>query len=281
MLSIYDFSKERVTEYVRLISRWQPAVIRGYSGAIYMFVEFCKKYQIQLTYHPHAIIITSENILESQKNRIRDFFQCEVFEEYGSREFGILAHECEAHNGLHLAEEQFIFEIYDPVTNQSNFEGHGEILISSLFNYGMPLLRYRIEDEGTISSFRCTCGRSLKVLKKINGRIIDYIVTHDGKLIHQWIFESFFDSEPGISSFQIRQYKKGKVTIFLVLNENFTMQKFEKIKAEIQFMFRNELSVTIQRVDKIDLLPSGKRQITLSHIVHDYLPTVEKFNEQN
>lgn len=277
-LNAYDFSKNQIYEYMKHIAYWRPAIIRGYSGAIYMFVELCKKYQLQLTHHPQAIIITSENILPSQKQRIAEFFHSEIFEEYGSREFGILAHECSTHSGLHLAEEQFIFEIYNPHTNQFHFEGNGEILISSLYNYGMPLLRYRIEDEGTIISDTCPCGRSLKLLKQIDGRIIDYIVTKNEKLIHQYILEDLFDGVPGIAAFQMQQFKKGEVNFFLILNDNFDMKTIEKMRTEIQMLFKDELTATFQKVDKIEALPSGKRQITISHIVHEYLPIAKKLN---
>jgi phenylacetate-CoA ligase len=276
LLNTYDLSPEKAREYAKIIQHQRPTIIRGFAGALYLFVEICKKYNFQVTHHPQAVITTAENITNYQKQKIKEFFETAVFEEYGSREFGIMAHECTEHSGLHLAEEQFIFEVFNPHTNLSSFKGRGELVISSLFNYCMPLLRYRIEDEGEIISNLCACGRVLPILKQISGRITDYVVTKNGNLLSEYILEDFFEIVPEISSFQIQQFQKGEVDILLVLDDNFDMEMLGPIRAALNDLLQNDLNINIRKVDKIDLLPSGKRQTTKSYIVHEYLPTTEK-----
>ncbi len=271
ILNTYDLSKSLIYEYARQISKQRPAIIRGYAGTIYMFTEMCKKYEIEIGFYPTSIILTSENILTSQKKKIADFFKSEVFNEYGCREFGILAHECNYHDGLHLAEEQFIFEIYNSQLDRYQMEGNGEIIVSSLFNYAMPLLRYRLEDEVTITTKKCVCGRTSGVLTQIDGRIIDYILTKSEKLVHQSIFEDLFDILDGVITFQIRQNQKGAIQVLLVVDERFKMNELDNLLNEFYSLFKDDLIFTVEYVEEIELLPSGKRQLVLSNIDHEYL----------
>lgn len=275
-LNTHIFSRDKVFEYAEQLKKQHPAFIRGYAGALHMFVENCNKYKLPPPRQPVAIIITSEKILASQKNKIQKYFQAEVFEEYGSREFGILAHECSAHSGLHLAEEHFIFEVYNPLSNLSSFVGTGELLITSLVNYSMPILRYRIEDEGTIVTDYCTCGRCLHLLKQLTGRVNDYVVTNSEKLVSQILIGEFFEMVPEVICYQIKQNKKGEIDIHLILEDNYNIEKLNPMRSAMQMFFKNELKINLHRVNSIEPLPSGKRQIIKSQILQHYLPTSMK-----
>lgn len=281
ILNSYDFyNEERVIEYTERIRRYQPDIIRGYAGAVYLFVLYCKKYQLQFQQSPKAIILTSEKIFKSQKEEIARFFNCEVFEEYGSTEFGIIGHECESHSGFHLADEFFIVEVYNHPEQTSNFTGKGELLISCLYNYAMPLLRYRIEDEATISACSCPCGRTLGLLENIDGRIIDYIVTRREKMVHLIIFYNILSKIKGIKFFQIHQYEKGKIFIKIIKNENYDVKSIDKIAGVFESIFKDDLIIDFQYVDQLEVSASGKHKIILSEISAQYLPNYSSMVNQ-
>ncbi len=91
-----------------------------------------------------------------------------IFDQYGMTEFGPLAAECAAHDGMHLLEDGLHHEIVDdgghPVT-----EGEGELVVTGLKNRAMVLLRYRTGDHVTVQDGVCPCGRRgrrIRVLRR-------------------------------------------------------------------------------------------------------------------
>ena len=121
-----------------------------------------------LPIRPQVAIMTSAGTLHPlMREKIETAFQCKVFNRYGSREVGDIASECEAHAGLHVFPSGNYIEIVDdqghPVPNGEE----GNILVTNLYNYAMPLIRYYIGDRGVLSrSDRCACGRQGQISGK-------------------------------------------------------------------------------------------------------------------
>lgn len=272
MLNFYDLSEEKLKKYTECLLRWKPDIIRGYSTAIYLYVKYCNSNAIRFKNKPKSIIITSDKISDQQKVEIEDFFECKVFEEYGSREFYVMAQECNAHQGLHLAEELFVFEILDLISGECRFQGRGEIIVTSLVNYAMPLLRFRLGDEVTIQPGKCHCGRKLMKISNIEGRIGDFVITKNGKFIYQNFFANVFAIHRGIDRFQLQQYEKGKVQIKVIKNKNFKQEEMDQVMLRFKSMLKNDLEMTLTYVNKIEIPTSGKRRPIISHIASQYLP---------
>jgi phenylacetate-CoA ligase len=85
----------------------------------------------------------------------------EIRDVYATEELGVLAVECEAGDGLHGFEDRFVYEVVDPVTDQTVGPGEvGELVVSTLHAEAMPLLRYRTGDLVTTEDAQCSCGRT-------------------------------------------------------------------------------------------------------------------------
>jgi phenylacetate-CoA ligase len=271
LLNCFDLSDKTLNTFISNLDKYKPQIIRGYSTAIYFFVKYCKHNNIHPAIKPRCIIITSDKVYKPQKDEIADYFNCEVFEEYGSREFGIIAHECEAHEGLHIADDLFIVEVLNPDTRLCDFKGKGEIVVTSLFNYSMPLIRYRLGDDVTLSDETCTCGIKLKLIKNIEGRIADLVITKSGKFIYGDFFAHPFYHSKGIDKYQVHQYEKGKVIINIVKNKFFTENEMLKILSELKTMVKDDLITEMKYVDDIDVTSSGKRRSVISYITDQNL----------
>ncbi len=84
--------------------------------------------------------------------------RADIFDQYGMTEFGPLAAECPAHDGMHLLEHGLLFEVLDDDGNEV-VEGDGELVVTSLENRAMALLRYRTGDRVELIPGRCSCGQ--------------------------------------------------------------------------------------------------------------------------
>jgi phenylacetate-coenzyme A ligase PaaK-like adenylate-forming protein len=83
-----------------------------------------------------------------------------------------LAVDCRCRDGMHLRDDEFYVEIIDPKTLQPLPDGEmGEIVLTSLKERAMPLIRYRTGDIGTLLTTPCTCGGALPRLGRVEGRL--------------------------------------------------------------------------------------------------------------
>ena len=100
---------------------------------------------------PRGIISTSMMLLANERRVIEEAFGCKVTDRYGCEEVGLIACECEQHEGLHLDIEHLYIEFLRPDGTAAAPGEEGAIVITDLLNRGMPFIRYRIEDIGVPS----------------------------------------------------------------------------------------------------------------------------------
>ena len=97
-------------------------------------------------------------------------FGPEIFETYGSRETMMVASECCAHDGMHIAEENVVVELVD-VDGACSPGDAGDVAVTDLHNFGMPLIRYVNGDVAVMDGRGiCACGRGLRRLARLEGR---------------------------------------------------------------------------------------------------------------
>jgi phenylacetate-CoA ligase len=122
-----------------------------------------------------ALFVGGEPLTDARRRRISRLWGVPVIEEYGSTETGSLAGECE--NGrMHLWADRALFEVYDPRTGTVSRDGDGQLVVTPLFREAMPLLRYNLEDNVSVSYDDCACGWNLPTVKVLGRSAFGYRV---------------------------------------------------------------------------------------------------------
>lgn len=132
-----------------------------------------------------SVLLSADYIPDPIVSSIASHWKCEVFTHYGLTEscFGGCV-ECHAHDGMHIRENELLFEIIEPSSGRQLPPGEtGEIVFSTLRRKGMPLIRFRTGDRGRLLSGRCRCGSCLQRLDKIRGRLGNEIMLPDGRSV--------------------------------------------------------------------------------------------------
>lgn len=263
--SAFAFDNETMQKYYRDISIFCPKYLYGYASFIKDFSLFVLNSGLRLPSSVKAVITTSEVLTQYMREIIESSLGVRVFNEYGCGEVGSIAHECEF-GSLHVMEENLIVE----VDNKGRTDGVGEIVVTDLFNYATPLIRYRIGDFATIKKERCECGRELISFENIHGRAYDCIVSPNGKVFHpeliMYIFEDIKDRLGGIKQFQVIQKSLDKILIKLVLSGSFTEEMKELIKNQLIEKIESEIDINFEFVDSISREKSGKIRLVKSEI---------------
>lgn len=263
-LSPYLLSGDKFDGFLKQLRRFKPRYLYGYAQSIFQFANYFHERDVKLRcLNLKVVILTGEMIFPEQINIIKRVFCCDVTEEYGCTEVGVIGFRCH-HGSMHLMENLMV-----EVEGESEGRGEGNIIVSELHGTLFPLIRYKIGDRGQIGIKRCPCGRGLKVLDKLSGRKDDFIKCPDGELIDAYLLEYIIDEMPSsygkITHFRIVQTRLEKLDIYLA-----GAFDHEKVDNYFQYKFKNvlpdKIGIALHVVPFIEKERSGKQRCFISEL---------------
>ena len=270
-LNSYMMTERNLYDYVQRINKIKPHLILAYSNSIDELCRFIQEQHLSI-YSPQAIMTSAGVLFPEFRKRIEEVFQAPVFNCYGSREVGDIACNCEKSYELHLIPNIHYLEIVDNNGKEVNTGESGEIIITLLTNYTMPLIRYKIEDRGIFSEAECSCGRGFPFLKKVEGRVRSIFRNKQGDIIDGGFFIELFYFRDYVKQLQVIQKAYDYIIINLVLKDSQKIKDvkkdFTEINKKINLAMGNKTKIKYNIVDEIKPSPSGKYLQTFSQIEH-------------
>lgn len=174
-----EFETKNPKEWIKIITNYKPEYFRGYPSALKQFAEYIgnethhiKKLKLK------AVILTAEMVFQQDNVEISGHYHTKTIREYGARDGGLIALECEKGN-LHLQDES-VFAFTRP---------DHSIVITEMHNFAMPVINYELGDCVTFSNEKCSCGRTSKVISQILGRKSDMVRLSDGTLKSPYLID--------------------------------------------------------------------------------------------
>jgi phenylacetate-CoA ligase len=251
------------------VDRWRrlgPKGIFGHSHSIYMFACYLRDNGID-DLRPRSIVSTSMMLLAQERVVIEEAFDCKVTNRYGCEEVGLIACECEQHQGMHLNTLQLFVEVVDDHGVPVQPGMPGKLLLTDLNNRGMPLLRYQVEDVGAISARICDCGRGLPMLERIEGRVADFLRAADGTLVAGVsLVERTLTRIPGIAQMQLIQEAVNSLEVRRVKAPQHTPATDAGLLSELRSALGSGMQILIRDVEGIDQEKNGKYRFSICRI---------------
>lgn len=209
-----------------------------------------------------SVLTGAETLFAHQREMIQEVFGCPAFETYGSREFMLMAAECPAHRGMHVSAENLMIEILADGRPAAPGE-LGEVVVTDLHNFAQPFIRYRVGDTSAwLDDGPCSCGRALPRLAPVEGKVVDMIVTPDGRRLTGHFFPHLLKDFNAVERYQIEQDRSDHIIIRLKLRH----QLADEDNRLILDKFRETLpgvESQIEVVDEVKIAPTGKVRITI------------------
>jgi phenylacetate-CoA ligase len=249
-------------QHFERMNKYQAEVIVAYTNPLYEFARFLKRESLTPA-QPRSIIVGAEKLHDFQRKLIEEVFGAPIFETYGSREFMLIGAECDQHSGLHLSMENLLVEILNDDGSPTPVGQEGNVVVTDLFNYGMPFIRYVNGDRALAGFETCSCGRGLPLLKKVVGRQLDTLETPDGRKIPGEFFPHLIKEFPAVRRFQVVQEKLELITLKLVVDGGLTLADREHLLSEVRKCTGTEVDVQLQLVDDIPLTKAGKLKVVV------------------
>jgi len=258
---------EILESYRQLLNDFKPKVIYAYPTPLTIFCEFLRD-SGRSHHYPQSAICTAEPLLPQQRQTIERTLRCAVFQHYGTRDFGMVAAECEAHSGLHFNPAAVYVEFL-PI-DQAGEEGLHEIVVTDLLNYGMPMIRYAINDCAIVAPNTCSCGRGFPLIKSIVGRTTDNFYLPNGSVVPGVsLTNRVIQVCPGLKKLQVVQNTLHDFHVRYVPGPNFNVFDLELLKSKLRVFFPDPLEWTFEQVAEIERERSGKTRFCISHVGKD------------
>lgn len=246
----------------------RPKIVYAYTSVMIAFAEYLRSYGFR--HRPESLIVTAEPLSDYGRNVVESVFGVPLYNHYGSRDVGMIASECEAHDLLHFHPWACHVE-FDPVGPTPEGMAY-RLLVTDLLNYGQPFVRYDTSDCVTLSEQRCRCGRAYPSARQILGRVMDGLMLADDSIVPGTALSAKIGalSEHFLSIGKVQFVQKSHDRIHLryvvSTSKDSTQHELEKIRSTIDALAGQSLHWTFEQVPDIPRERSGKARLFLSEV---------------
>lgn len=257
---------DRMDAYLRAIHRFQPEFMTGFPSSVYLLAKFIREEKLDPP-PLKGIMLASENLYPWQRAMLESLFDCPIVSHYGHSEMVILAMQAETTNDLLAFPEYGYMELISRDGRSISTTGTiGEIVGTSFHNPVMPFIRYRTQDYAEIGHGSID-GYPYPVLREVEGRLQEFIVTKDKRLISICTMgAAHFDKLDNVYETQYFQDRVGEIEFRVVPKNGYSSRDRDEIKRAIEEKTERAVTVAIVEVNEIFKPSSGKHLMLLQKL---------------
>lgn len=242
------------------------AFFAGYASSLFVFSKFSKQNNMNVMFN--GAVSWGDKLFKHYKQSINSEFKVNVKETYGSAEGLMMAAQLDL-DYMYIMSPNVYIEILDDNGNEVSDGEMGNVIVTSLNAFAMPLIRYKIGDLAIKlpkSEYPANRKLNLPLLKKVIGRDTDIIKTISGKYLVVHSFTGIFEHYKEIIQFCVIQDNLKSIKIKIVVSKEFHENILKSISNDLNKYLHGELKIDFRIVNKIASTPSGKPQIIISYL---------------
>jgi phenylacetate-CoA ligase len=233
--------------------------ILGYVSALELIIRYCELNSIdKIGGNAVGIITMSEGLTSETREKLEKLFNCSVVSRYSNLENGIIAQQLIGEDKFFVNTASYYVEILSQDSNEVVEDGVlGRIVVTDLYNYAMPMIRY---DTGDVGSIINKDGRTY--IERIEGRKLDVLFDTSGKVVSSYIMYKNMWQYNEIAQYQLIQTNQKSYLFKINCETQFT--KESQLIGEFKKYLGEDADFKVEYVNEIPLLDSGKRRKTVN-----------------
>lgn len=200
------FIEDEVAQNVARLTAFRPTILYGFPSYLEYLAEQSQAHTERVPRVP-VLFTSSEVLSDTARSRLEAAFAGRVTDVYGSTEFKEIAVECEYRRYHINFESVYVESAPDPLS------GAPRLLVTTLLNTAMPLIRYDLGDHASLDDSPCDCGRKGPTLGQPEGRKSEMLLFPDGTAITSYELTTAIGSFPEIKNFAIVQRDADRVDL--------------------------------------------------------------------
>lgn len=258
-LSSYHISLDTTSAYTGALNNYKSLWMTGYGSTIASLAENALKTGIE----PHAmkaVVVSGDTLTAGMRESIEKFFKCKCYDHYGQCEGVAMAMECRYGN-MHIVPMTGIIEILREDGSSCGPGELGVITATTLLNDAMPLIRYNTGDYAAwATSQKCHCGNNNPIICGLEGRVDDYLLTHDGRKIGR--ISTAMKRSQTIHSAQLVQDRPGHAYLLARPGKGYSRADALAVCRDIRERI-GKFELEIIEVPEIPKTPQGKTKLVI------------------
>ncbi len=175
----------------------------------------------------------SEALPDGIRERVKQAWDVALKDAYSCTETGTIALQCPEQEHYHVMAEHLLVEVVDEQGRPCAPGEWGRVLLTTLHNFAMPLIRYELGDYAEVGG-ACSCGRGLPVLRRILGRRRNLLVTPDGRRHWPSFPARIWLPHPAIREFRLVQIRPDRIRVELVTDGPLDAAALERLSADLR-----------------------------------------------
>lgn len=256
-----DDGIEKIISQIQRYSQKGPVTLTGYSSTYTAIKDYILKKKIDALQNVRVTgIISGSDMLFDETREVvrRAFGGVPMVSRYSNEENGVLGQDAGGGNNIFIINEaDYIVEILDEDGNEVPDGTQGRIVVTDLYNYAMPMIRYDTGDFAAVE-VREINGRKKRCLTDFSGRKVDVIFDTEGKALSPYMVTNYMWSFPDVTQFQVIQ--TGERQYRLKLNVPKTFARESEVVTLMKQLLGHDAQIAVERTDEIPVLASGKRR---------------------
>ncbi len=254
-------------EAARLMNREKPKLLMGFPFDYMMVTRYASEEGIEL-HSPKAMITYGETLSPHKRNHLESAFGCKIYDFYSHHECVAMISECK-HGKYHLVEDF----AYNEVVDEDGIiieDGEGELVGTGLYNYAMPLIRYKTHDRVILNKRNgCGCGFPFGTVKEILGKQNDYLETPDGRVLSAVMSHSI-DNAKGVVMSQCVQDAIDHINVNIITDDSYNENSRIELEKGLRKRIGNEIKLDFIIVEQLEKTRGGKTPFIVSRIGREY-----------
>ena len=261
----YVSIEEPVESLIAHLNDFRPQVLYGCTTPLRQVAAFIRRKGPKV-HLPGLVISTAEMLDMPTRKYLEETLNAELFDFYGMTEMGLVGWECSQHNGYHLGAESVVTE-YEPMVNGGAFK----LVMTNLELTSMPFIRYETGDMGIPGGPEpCRCGRSLPLLKCVEGRVLDCVRLKDGRVISPYQITCRLEKLKGIQRYQVIQNDYNDFTVKIEPRRPATQVSERGIHNVLTGILGDAVKVEIEQDGQIGASPGRKFRVVESKLCEEF-----------
>lgn len=198
-----------------------------------------------------------EALASDTRDLCREVWRAKLVDNYSAEEIGNIALQCPMHEHYHVQSEFVHVEVLDPSGRPCKPGETGQVVLTTLHNFAMPLIRYAIGDHAEVGP-PCPCGRTLPVLKRILGRTRNMLVLPSGVRRFAVMLGKVVSKIPAVVQQQVVQTTLSNIEIRLVVKRPLTAVEEEHLIDDVAAQLVEPFNIRVVYVNEIARSREGK-----------------------
>jgi phenylacetate-CoA ligase len=244
-----------IPRQAELLEARNPHYILTYPSNARALCQHARKHPVRLP-SLEALHTYGEVVTPGIRAACRETLGVPVQDVYSCEELGFIALQCPQHDHYHVQSETVLVEVLDEQGNPCAPGEIGSVVLTTLHNLAMPLIRYAIGDHAEVGG-PCPCGRGLPVLKRILGRRRNQVILPDGR--RTWPDrDALWAAIPDVEQIQVVQTGEDHVEVRYARQEPLSTPEEQALGPRIHQALGHPFRLTISHHDAIARQPNGK-----------------------